>query len=58
MEDETQVVALELVHGELWTFFPDDGTYGLKRQLSLAQLQRAVAEMTVHNRMLNPASAA
>lgn len=50
-ERETEVVALELVHGETWTFFPESRTYAIRKRLTLADLQRAVAEMTVHLQM-------
>lgn len=46
--DTPQVIALDLVHGEAWTFFREPGIYGLASRLNLALLQQAVAEMTVH----------
>lgn len=52
MDQTFEVVAIELVHGEDWTFFPDDGVYAIAKRLDLAALQRAVAEMTVHARLL------
>lgn len=53
MDCEIRVVAIELIHGEDWTHFPEEGIYGLARDLTLGALQRAVAEMTVHARMLS-----
>lgn len=54
---ETEVVALELAHGEAWTFFPEDGRYAIAKRMTLAELQRAVAEMTVHQRLCNEPAA-
>lgn len=48
MDRETQVMAIELAHGEHWTYFPEDNIYGIATRLDLCSLQRAVAEMTVH----------
>ena len=58
MERETRVVALQLEHGEVWTFFPEEQLYAISRDVSLAELTRAVAEMNVHAQMVGAASAA
>lgn len=50
-ERETEVVTLELAHGEVWTFFPESGTYALHKRMTLVELRRAVAEMTVHEQL-------
>lgn len=52
MDYEAEVVAIDLAHGEAWTFFPDDGVYAITKRTDLATLQRAVAEMSVHARMM------
>jgi hypothetical protein len=57
VELEIQVFAIDLTHGEDWTFFPDDGTYAIAKCLTLSDLRRAVAEMTVHAQMCTPVTA-